>query len=808
MDDPLVADLDGLRALARRVALGDGDADDLVQDAAVVALTHPPARDRALGPWLATVIRNLGRMDRRSRRRRERREAAAPLPAAGERADQLLDRARTLERLAQALVALDEPFRHTVVRRYIDGWSAVQIARADGIPDGTVRWRLKTGLARLRAALDHHSPRATWLAALGPLGVPAGGVLAVKTKSWIAIAIILALLAGGAALVVRGRGQGDPGPATAPPAPGATARGSAAAPTAGPASSPAPAPPPALAAPATSERATVEQVALPGGAISGRVINWSTGDGVASAELTFTGPDGAVTVRSDGAGAFELAPPAPGAFALAAASAPGFLPYAPAWSHSTVAASLVRDHRVRGFTVFLFPALDYHGTVVDEAGAPVPGARVRLLGTPAGEQDSDHDATEWIADRAGAFVFHAADDAVLEASAGRAHGWARLDGAVAITRQLVIHIAAAPARDATIRGRVVDGDGQPVIDALIRSAPAGDEVPGAPPRSPAAATSGPDGSFALTGLDRARYDLVATVDDHAPARATATGGQSGVTLTLADGLPLAGTVRSSDGAVIPVFTLLVFREQGAARELVVERSIIDAGGRFAIRVAPGAYRLVASSPAWAPSPPTAAQAGSTDVALTVTTGATIRGRVLSDADGSPLAYARVMREASGGGASARPANAGTVTRLDGTFELTGVPAGPVALTFAAGDFHRRIEAGITATDGAVIGPIEVRLTPLKPGETPTLELVGVGLQLVADGDVLRVVTVIPGGGAEAAGIVAGDGVVAVDGVAVTETGLEGAIARIRGTPGTSIVLLVRRSGRETPFTVERRRLKT
>ena len=48
--------------------------------------------------------------------------------------------------------------------------------------------------------------------------------------------------------------------------------------------------------------------------------------------------------------------------------------------------------------------------------------------------------------------------------------------------------------------------------------------------------------------------------------------------------------------------------------------------------------------------------------------------------GGPIAYARVMREARGGGASIEPANAGTVTRADGTFELTGIPAGPLAIS--------------------------------------------------------------------------------------------------------------------------------
>ena len=37
------------------------------------------------------------------------------------------------------------------------------------------------------------------------------------------------------------------------------------------------------------------------------------------------------------------------------------------------------------------------------------------------------------------------------------------------------------------------------------------------------------------------------------------------------------------------------------------------------------------------------------------------GTVVGNTDGKPLAYARIMRESLGGGASAQPANAGTVT---------------------------------------------------------------------------------------------------------------------------------------------------
>ena len=87
-------------------------------------------------------------------------------------------------------------------------------------------------------------------------------------------------------------------------------------------------------------------------------------------------------MRTGDDGAFELAPPAPGAFTLTAIAAPGFLPYAPELSHSSVHVELAKNRAVRGLTVFLFPALDYHGRSSTRAGEPVASAHVKLLGTP------------------------------------------------------------------------------------------------------------------------------------------------------------------------------------------------------------------------------------------------------------------------------------------------------------------------------------------------------------------------------------------------------------------------------------------
>jgi DNA-directed RNA polymerase specialized sigma24 family protein len=64
--EAVLDDLEGLRALARSLVHGDTEADDLIQDTAIAAITHPPEADRPARPWLAMVLRNRWRMNRRT----------------------------------------------------------------------------------------------------------------------------------------------------------------------------------------------------------------------------------------------------------------------------------------------------------------------------------------------------------------------------------------------------------------------------------------------------------------------------------------------------------------------------------------------------------------------------------------------------------------------------------------------------------------------------------------------------------------------------------------------------------------------
>lgn len=88
--------------------------------------------------------------------------------------------------------------------------------------------------------------------------------------------------------------------------------------------------------------------------------------------------------------------------------------------------------------------------------------------------------------------------------------------------------------------------------------------------------------------------------------------------------------------------------------------------------------------------------------------------------------------------------------------------------------------------------------------------VGVGITVVAleDGSGYEVRAVTKGGPAEAAGILPGDKIMAVDGAAVSEIGTAEATNRIRGEEGTTVVLTLERAGENMNLTVERRQIQT
>jgi RNA polymerase sigma-70 factor (ECF subfamily) len=152
----LLAHVGWLRRLARSLTLDEASAEDAVHQTWVRVLEHPPSREGALRGWLARVLRNEVLQRRRGdgmRQGRERRAAAlrdASVPPAAT----LVQRAELHRRLTAHVLALEEPYRETILLRYYEELEPAEIAQRQGAPGSTVRAQLKRGLAQLRARLD------------------------------------------------------------------------------------------------------------------------------------------------------------------------------------------------------------------------------------------------------------------------------------------------------------------------------------------------------------------------------------------------------------------------------------------------------------------------------------------------------------------------------------------------------------------------------------------------------------------------------------------------------------------------------
>jgi RNA polymerase sigma-70 factor (ECF subfamily) len=143
-----------VRALAGRLSADAHEADDLAQETLLAAVRRPPAGRRDVRGWLAAVVRNLARMDRRARRRRAAYERSARLPRAVERPDEAAARLELHRELVEDTLALPEPYRGAILARYFEGLAPAAIAARLGVPRKTVATRLRRALGMLRARLD------------------------------------------------------------------------------------------------------------------------------------------------------------------------------------------------------------------------------------------------------------------------------------------------------------------------------------------------------------------------------------------------------------------------------------------------------------------------------------------------------------------------------------------------------------------------------------------------------------------------------------------------------------------------------
>lgn len=238
----LLRHADFLRRIARDL-VGEGtEADDLAQDVWVRALERGPRHESNLRGWLRVILVNMVR----TRARVDSRRRIVTLDAIAEpAAPSLSEKEAVLRSVTDAVLALEEPLRATVLHRYFEGQSLAEIAQRSSLPLSTVKSRLQRAIETLRERMEREDRGGTdWRLAIlaltsprrtmpGPSsGATAGtGALVMTAKIKVALCCLVLVLASVAAWEVvkgpstssadsmtLGPGGGLADPAPAPPA--------------------------------------------------------------------------------------------------------------------------------------------------------------------------------------------------------------------------------------------------------------------------------------------------------------------------------------------------------------------------------------------------------------------------------------------------------------------------------------------------------------------------------------------------------------------------------------------------------------
>lgn len=207
-----------LRSLAFELVGDGGAADDLMQQTWLAAIEKPPlvlrrarqeGEERPLRSWLAKVMRNAASRRYREEQHRRAREERAARPEPQPSVLDSLEVAALSERLARAVMELEDSAREVVVLRYIDQLGSPEIARRLQVSPGAVRMRLKRAMDELRRKLDDEQPeegrgwRAAWLSAFEGLDVSGSGIGSGAVSgstpgvSWMIAASLLVVALGG-----------------------------------------------------------------------------------------------------------------------------------------------------------------------------------------------------------------------------------------------------------------------------------------------------------------------------------------------------------------------------------------------------------------------------------------------------------------------------------------------------------------------------------------------------------------------------------------------------------------------------------
>ncbi len=687
--EQLMAEMGWVRQLARALVKNRDVADDVAQDAWLVATEQRPAEDRPLRPWLARVVVNLVRTRRRGEARREQRGAAFDADRAVPTPRELVERVELQRAVADEVLALDEPYRSTVLLHFVEGYSSADIARRLGIPDGTVRRRLKVALDQLREALRKRTdqPRRGWLAALAPFaGLPepnpvpsAIGVIAM-TKV-IGVGLLLLLLIGLGVLWRRGAHRDDEAAA------GSTSRAHSE-PFAAPGDRPDEAKLPIW----------ISQAGAPARRIAGRVMARGTPIGGATVRLGFEvtyepaaaplppipllQPIAEVTSAPDGTFDFGVQPPA--AFTVSATAA----------SYTATSVGVANaDPRAKPdrLELELGACQSRLSGVIGDSGGGIAKARILVAGLSGTESDANGKYSVCLY---GQTTFGSPTARVRI----EAEHYGTINHTVIVVGDLHQDFAMVP--EAVFAGRVTTADGHAVAGARVVADVDGSELPHHVASGWTTTTD--DGEFRIASLAPGAFHLSATADGlgmtlpvAAIARPAATSHE--IRLVLVPLARLAGRV-VANGA--PVAGVTVAAGQPGST-MATRACTSQADGSFVLdRVPYGTIAFFAKPyEVRAPAQLQITRASVDDLTLDVARMPTVRGHVTRK--GQPVAGAHVVPTAS-----INP-YAATITDATGAYAIEGLPPGPLR---------------VVAVDHVGKAFSHWQAVTLAPGEDKTLDL--------------------------------------------------------------------------------------